>query len=107
MIKFCSECGLKVEYKFSPPKFCSQCGSPMGIATANESKPLSRNVTASRRIEAISDDETDADHVPQLNKLEYEVDTFGSQYNQTIGSLAGKSAPSIRRKNVRHIDDLG
>ena len=61
MIKFCSECGTKVEYKFSPPKFCSQCGAPMGVATINESKPLNRNVKASRKIEAISDDETDAD----------------------------------------------
>ena len=43
MIKYCSECGAKHEYKFSPPKFCSSCGAPMGVATANESKPLSRN----------------------------------------------------------------
>ena len=82
MIKFCSECGTKVEYKFSPPKFCSQCGAPMGVATVNESKPLNRNVRASRKIEAISDNETDAEYVPDISKLEYEIDTFGSQYNR-------------------------
>ncbi len=27
-IKFCTECGKKVEYKFSPPKFCAECGTP-------------------------------------------------------------------------------
>ena len=37
-IKFCSECGARHEYKFSPPKFCSNCGAPMGIAQ-NESAP--------------------------------------------------------------------
>ena len=30
MVKFCSECGTKAEYKFSPPKFCSNCGASMG-----------------------------------------------------------------------------
>ena len=106
MIKFCSECGTKVEYKFSPPKFCFQCGTPMGVATVNESKPLNRNVKASRKIEAISDDETDAEYVPDISKLEYEIDTFGSQYNQTIGSLGGKSAPVRRDIKRRGIDEV-
>lgn len=106
MIKFCSECGLKVEYKFSPPKFCSSCGSPMGVATANESKPLNRNVTSSRKIEAISDDETNAEYVPEISKLEYEIDTFGSHYNQTIGSLGGKSQPTRRKTQRRNIDEV-
>lgn len=106
MIKFCSECGTKVEYKFSPPKFCSQCGTPMGVATVNESKPLNRNVKASRKIEAISDNETDAEYVPDISKLEYEIDTFGSQYNQTIGSLGGKSAPVRREIKRRDIDEV-
>ena len=106
MIKFCSECGTKVEYKFSPPKFCSQCGTPMGVATVNESKPLNRNVRASRKIEAISDNETDAEYVPDISKLEYEIDTFGSQYNQTIGSLGGKSAPVRREIKRRGIDEV-
>ena len=106
MIKFCSECGTKVEYKFSPPKFCSQCGTPMGVATVNESKPLNRNVKASRKIEAISDNETDAEYVPDISKLEYEIDTFGSQYNQTIGSLGGKSTPVRREIKRRDIDEV-
>lgn len=106
MIKFCSECGTKVEYKFSPPKFCSQCGAPMGVATVNESKPLNRNVKASRKIEAISDNETDAEYVPDISKLEYEIDTFGSQYNKTIGSLGGKSQPTRRKTQRRNIDEV-
>lgn len=106
MIKFCSECGTKVEYKFSPPKFCSSCGAAMGIATVNESKPVNRNVKTSRKIEAISDSETDAESVPQISKLEYELDTYGAEYNQTIGSIGGKSAPVRRKKQVRNINDL-
>ena len=103
MIKFCSECGTKVEYKFSPPKFCSNCGAPMGVSTVNESKPINRNVESTRKIQAISESETDADHVPNISKLEYEIDTFGSEMVQNIGSLAGKKAPTKRTRNVKDI----
>lgn len=106
MIKFCSECGVKVEYKFSPPKFCSSCGAPMGVASVNESKPLNRNVRAQRKIEAIGEDQTDAESVPQISKLDYEIDTFGSEYVQTMGSLMGKEVPKkrvIQRKNINDV----
>lgn len=106
MIKFCSECGAKVEYKFSPPKFCSSCGAPMGVASVNESKPLNRNVRAQRKIEAIGEDQTDAESVPQISKLDYEIDTFGSEYVQTMGSLMGKEVPKkrvIQRKNINDV----
>ena len=106
MIKFCSECGVKVEYKFSPPKFCSSCGAPMGVASVNESKPLNRNVRAQRKIEAIGEDQTDAESVPQISKLDYEIDTFGSEYVQTMGSLMGKEVPQkrvIQRKNINDV----
>jgi hypothetical protein len=106
MIKFCSECGVKVEYKFSPPKFCSSCGSPMGVATINESKPLNRNVRASRKIEAISDDQTDADSVPNISKLDYEIEDFGASVTHTIGSLAGKELPKKRKIVRRNINEL-
>jgi len=105
MVKFCSECGAKAEYKFSPPKFCSSCGAPMGVAQVNESQPLDRSVQSSAKIVAINDSETDAEFVPKINKLEYEIDTLGSQYNHTIGSLGGKSPMSKRQSNTRDIDD--
>ena len=76
MIKFCSECGVKLEYKFSPPKFCSNCGFQFGsVASASQSQPV-REITKDKKIEAISDNETDAENVPRLRKLEYEIDTF-------------------------------
>lgn len=103
MIKYCSECGAKHEYKFSPPKFCSNCGTPMGVAQ-NESKPLNRNTTASRKSKAINDNETDAEFVPNISKLEYEIHKDDVQH--TIGSLGGKSAPNKRKSNVKRLDDI-
>ena len=104
-IKFCTDCGKKLEYKFSPPKFCSDCGAPIGAVSASvkESKPEKQ---VSRRIEALSDNETDAEYVPSLAKLEYEIDDFGASVQQTMGSLAGKRPPSRKQRSVRDINDL-
>ena len=102
-IKFCTDCGKKLEYKFSPPKFCSDCGSPIGIASLNESSPRR---TISKKIVALSDDETDAESVPYIQKLEYEIDDFGASLQQTMGSLAGKQAPKRRTNIIRDINDL-
>ena len=104
MIKYCSACGAKHEYKFSPPKFCSNCGAPMGVATTNESKPLNRNTTASRKFKAINDSETDAEFVPDISKLQYEIEIDQTQH--TLGSLAGKIDPTKIKCNVKNLDDI-
>jgi hypothetical protein len=59
-----------------------------------------------KRIEALGDDETDAEYVPSLTKLEYEIDDFGASLQQTMGSLAGKQAPKRRINKIRDINDL-
>ena len=43
---------------------------------------------------------------PIPKKLEYEIDTFGSDIQHTLGSLGGHSAPTRRKRNVKHFDDL-
>ncbi len=106
MIKYCPECGSKHEYKFSPPKFCPNCGSPLGVASLNESKPLNRSISSTRKSKAISDDETDAEQVPNISKLQYEIEDFGSSVQQTIGSLGGKEAPKRRKNNTKSLYDL-
>jgi hypothetical protein len=106
MIKFCSECGVKIEYKFSPPKFCSSCGVSMG-GTSTESQPLgNRSINSKKKSQVISDSETDAEFVPHLDKLEYEVETFSNQLDHTIGSLAGKHAMSKRKIVRKDLDDI-
>ena len=47
---FCSHCGSKAEYKFSPPNFCYKCGmSHGGIATSVQKH---KQISRSRRSEA-------------------------------------------------------
>jgi len=105
-VKFCSECGTKVEYNFSPPKFCSSCGAPLGIATVNESKPVDRQVQTTRASKPINDDETDADHVPNIRKLEYEIETNSSTFD--LSNLVGgnQKAPSKHKTKTRSLNEL-
>lgn len=101
--KFCTDCGKKVEYKFNPPNFCSDCGNAFNASYANEKSPISKKV---KSIEKLNEDETDAEFVPKISKLEYEIDTFGSEMQKTIGSLGGKQATRRRKNIIKNINDL-
>ena len=49
---------------------------------------------------------TDSNNVPILTKLEYEIENFGSDMQQNIGSIWGKNTPIRRRNNSKDINDL-
>ena len=62
----------------------------MGGTKVEKPSTQREEVSRTQKIQAVSDSETDAEYVPDISKLEYEIDTYGSQYNQTIGYLGGK-----------------
>ena len=66
--EFCTSCGNKVEYNFAPPNFCSKCGTPMG-GGAPRQEVAQAQVTEAPVAE---------DRVPQLSKLEYDVNYEGA-----------------------------
>lgn len=70
-MKYCIHCGHKQESQHA--NFCSSCGEPLSSVIQTTSKIISRRQSI-RDIQAISDDETDATFVPQLDKLEVEVE---------------------------------
>ena len=78
----------------------------MGGTKVERPSTQRQEISRTNKIQAVSDNETDAEYVPDISKLEYEIDTYGSQYNQTIGSLGGKSAPARRKIVKRDIDEL-
>lgn len=85
---FCYNCGVKIEYNFAKPNFCSKCGTSFG--GEQQSKSVVEEAPRQSKASVVSDDETDAESVPQLRKLDVEIEkpkTF------TIGSLAGKNTP--------------
>jgi hypothetical protein len=104
MTKFCFDCGAKLEYKFNPPNFCPSCGTATsGKKEAKNETPLKRVVSASKED---ADGFTDADCVPNISKLEYEIEDFGSSVQHTIGSIGGIQSPKRRQKTVRDINHL-
>ena len=89
---YCTECGAKSEYTVTAPKFCSSCGTPMGqeakqVAAAKKDTPVKRKANtppplprsssqrrSMSREESLADDETDFDYVPDISKLQYDID---------------------------------
>jgi hypothetical protein len=104
MTKFCFDCGGKLEYSFSPPNFCPHCGKKTGAKNTQKQKPSS-SATVSKSSED-SEGYTDADFIPDISKLEYEIEDFGASVQQTIGSLGGKQSPKRRQRNTKDINDL-
>lgn len=108
MTKFCFNCGHKLEYKFSPPNFCPNCGQSINNES-NKTQPKQDVLKASENTSTISEDSegyTNANYVPKISKLQYELDDFGASVQHTIGSLGGKSAPKTYKANIKNINDL-
>ena len=70
---FCTTCGAKIEYSSAKPKFCSSCGEPMDSSISSTNKVMQRN-TERQKIKEIGEDETDADQVPSIANLEYDIE---------------------------------
>tara|TARA_R110002153_G_scaffold104749_1_gene242840 strand:+ start:1588 stop:1911 length:324 start_codon:yes stop_codon:yes gene_type:complete len=107
MNKFCFECGTKLEYKFNPPNFCPSCGVSLKDGQSKKAEPA--QAEESTRISKSSEDSegyTDASYIPDISKLEYELEDFGASMQQTIGSLGGKQSPKKRTSSIKKIDDL-
>ena len=105
MVKFCFECGHKLEYKFSAPNFCPQCGVKISggeKAAASVKKPVES--VAKKSVE-IEDGFTNSDRIPNISKLEFEIEDYGYNAQQTMGSLAGIQPPKKRIINRRNISE--
>lgn len=83
--KFCPECGTKAPSITA--KFCSSCGSSLN--------PLAQKKTITRQpIVAASEggeDETDVYEIPQLDKLQAQVEGFGG-INTSEGVFGGANS---------------
>ena len=94
---YCTSCGSKILYSVNAPNFCTACGEStgLGLRVASASveapvkeapkakqaenpryAPLPKKTPLSKRRPAppLADDETDIDYVPQISKLQYEID---------------------------------
>lgn len=110
---YCQECGSKNEYTIKKPNFCASCGHPINSSASSQTEGKVYKKEAVKEIsQANLDDEgSDIFHVPQLSKLEYEID-MSNPIDQTVGSILGDMAPkensakpavkkTSRRKNAK------
>ncbi len=101
---FCFNCGSKLAYNLSKPNFCTNCGNSL-IEGGVKAPAVVRATNTVAKSSSISDDETDAEFVPQLNGLEVETEQYGSSF--TLGSLAGeKTPPKFKGKQSYNLDEF-
>jgi len=81
---YCTECGTKIEYTGSKPKFCSNCGSSIPGGTTQNKKESKSSLSRKPQEHSIASDKegTDYEHVPNVSKLDYEIE-YGGSFGKT------------------------
>tara|TARA_A100001011_G_scaffold399631_1_gene509233 strand:+ start:2680 stop:2976 length:297 start_codon:yes stop_codon:yes gene_type:complete len=94
---YCTSCGSKIEYSLQKPKFCSNCGELLESLNHNNAASPRRVSKNAPTTESFGD-ETNYSHVPDIGKLEYDVEysSDASLKKITFEDLKNNAAP--RRK---------
>ena len=101
---YCQHCGSKNEYSTVKPKFCSSCGQMLAgdYNEAKTSTQLKSSSFARRQIqqEVHDEDGTDIYEVPDIPKLEYEIE-FQQDSSFTLGSIMPRDQGITKKKRGR------
>lgn len=109
---FCTNCGHKMTYSFSPPNFCGKCGTKLNASVATASTPL-KTLPKNRKTE--EDDWTDDDDneeysnsedLPSISSLAYELENDSTNRQYQLGELFGQARTFNRRNRAVSIDDF-
>lgn len=102
---YCQHCGSKNEYSTVKPKFCSSCGQ-MLAGDYNEAKTSTQSKLSSFAQKPIQqevqdEDGTDVYEVPNISKLEYDIE-FEQDSKFTLGSIMPRNTtPSPKKRRGR------
>lgn len=69
---YCSSCGAKNTYELKRPNFCNNCGA--SFTDSSSRKDDSIKVKEKKIESSLNEEESDSTFVPNISKLEYEVD---------------------------------
>ena len=100
---FCHSCGNKMTYSHAKPNFCTKCGQQLNksvsVNTAGADSTVKKSVV-------LSDNETDAESVPEISKLQVDISTESN--TMTFGSLIGEKEAEARdtTRRSRSIDEF-
>ena len=87
MVIYCQNCGKPNSYGSSKPGFCQGCGAPLGKTKGKPRKTA---------LSALDDDDpetTDVAQVPNITRLEVEIDTTPRRKGVRIEDVVGTSNP--------------
>lgn len=110
---YCSQCGKKHEYNFAKPNFCSACGYSLGVVLASK-QPTAAKAPA-RKVRPTTDEEdfddedfSDTDELPEIDKLEFDVENFSDYNSFSLGSIFGQdqTIPKTTRKRSVSLEDF-
>ena len=86
--EYCPSCGAKNLYDLHRPKFCSSCGSNISSSEASISNIISKQKPSVENIDVDDPGGEDIYEVPQIDRLQYEVDISSLKSKRTsIGRL--------------------
>ena len=100
---FCHSCGYKITYSHAKPNFCTKCGQQLNksvsVNTAGNEPAIEKSVV-------LSDNETDAEFVPQISNLQVDIDSKTN--SMTFGSLIGEKQADRQetKRRSRPIDEF-
>ena len=117
---FCSSCGNKSEYQFSPPNFCSKCGNPHSSKIGSrKSLSSSKEVARDPLSEQDSDNEDDYENeeedffsnstrVPRINSIKVDIESSSSvrvvkMSDIVNGNLSEEKLKLGNRKDINNI----
>ena len=94
---YCNSCGGKIEYLMQKPNFCPSCGATMGSGASPKNRPTPPRAFVADGAAKIDDAEgTDIECLPDLHKLEYDIENDGSfgviGRRTTLGEVMGLDA---------------
>ena len=93
---YCTSCGSKIEYSLTKPKFCSSCGEPLGSISHSK---ITKTRAVPNSNQASDGDSTSYAHVPNVSKLQYDVDYGDSSLRKlTMEDLVQDEQQPRRRR---------
>ena len=73
--KYCKKCGHDNKYVGVLPKFCSGCGSSLSeVNTGPVRNVVSKSIASKKPSVVLGEDETDIEYVPDIGRLQYNVE---------------------------------
>lgn len=107
---FCTSCGFKMTYSFSPPNFCGKCGTKLSTSFSSASSPTqakARNREDEEEFEDEDDEETSSsEEVPFIKSFAYDLENDSGNRQYQLGELFGQPKTFARRNRSMSVDDF-